>query len=73
MAMIDEIRPLALEGGGPITPKRWGALLEMWSAKARAGEATTVQARLVLELARLNRFLDKHFRSSGQQVVKPKS
>jgi Fe-S-cluster containining protein len=70
--MIAELRPLAVESGGPITPKRWGLLLDAWAAKTRAGKATPKQARLVLELARLNRFLDTHFRHKDQQVVKAK-
>ena len=71
-AMIDEVRPLIDEAGGPITPKKWGALLETWRANALAGRATEMEAVVVLQLARLNRFLDTHFRSKDQQVVKNK-
>jgi Fe-S-cluster containining protein len=68
--MLDQLYPLVVTSGGPITPKRWGSLLDAWRSKAAAGTATSAEAQVVLELARLNRFLDVHFRSSDQQVVK---
>lgn len=67
--MMEEVRPLVVESGGPITPKWWRNLYHDWSAKARAGGATPVQARLVLELARLNFFLDTHFRRENQRIL----
>jgi len=70
--MIEEARPTIREAGGPLTPKKWGALLNAWRANALAGRATEEQALSVLELAKLNRFLDTHFRSKDQQVVKNK-
>jgi uncharacterized protein len=70
--MIEEVRPLVRDAGGPITPKRWGALLDAWRANALAGRATEMEAMAVLQLAKLNRFLDTHFRSKDQQVVKNK-
>lgn len=71
-AMIARIVPLMDAEGGPITPKRWGVLLDQWQAQAQAGLATAGQAKLVLELAILNRFLDTHFRDGKQQVLRPK-
>jgi hypothetical protein len=70
--MIEEVRPLVGDAGGPITPKKWGALLDSWRANALAGLATEAEAVAVLQLAKLNRFLDTHFRSKDQQVVKNK-
>jgi uncharacterized protein len=70
--MIDEVRPMVREAGGPITPKKWGALLDAWRANALGGRATELEALAVLQLAKLNRFLDTHFRSKDQQVVKNK-
>ena len=70
--MIEKVRPLVRDAGGPITPKRWGALLDAWRANALAGRATEMEAMAVLQLAKLNRFLDTHFRSKDQQVVKNK-
>ena len=70
--MIEEVRPLVGEAGGPLTPKKWGALLDSWRANALAGRATEIEALAVLQLAKLNRFLDIHFRSKDQQVVKNK-
>lgn len=70
--MIEKVRPMIREAGGPLTPKKWGALLEAWRANALAGRATESEALAVLELAKLNRFLDTHFRSKDQQVVKNK-
>lgn len=71
--MLDEVRPLVGKAGGPITPKKWGALLDRWRANALAGQATEAEALAVLQLAKLNRFLDTHFRSEDQQVVKNKT
>jgi len=70
--MIEEVGPLVGDAGGPITPKKWGALLDSWRANALAGLATEAEAVAVLQLAKLNRFLDTHFRSKDQQVVKNK-
>lgn len=71
-AMIDEVRPMIDKAGGPITPKRWGALLENWRASALSGRATEMEALAVLQLAKLNRFLDTHFRSKDQHVLRNK-
>ena len=70
--MVNEIEPMMSQSKGPITPKRWGYLLEEWRADAKAGKARPMGAQLVLHLARLNRFLDKHFRNMDQQVVLPR-
>lgn len=71
-AMIDEVRPMVDKAGGPITPRRWGALLDSWRASALSGRATEMEALAVLQLAKLNRFLDTHFRSKDQQVLRKK-
>jgi len=71
-AIIDEVRPLVDRAGGALTPKKWGALLDSWRANALAGRATEMEALAVLQLAKLNRFLDTHFRSQDQQVVRNK-
>ena len=70
--MVDELQPLMPKSEGPITPRRWGNLLEGWRADARAGTARAAGAQLVLNLAKLNGFLDRHFRNTDQQVLLPR-
>jgi hypothetical protein len=70
--MIGEVQPMMSPTDGPITPKHWGRLLEQWRFNARAGAVPLISAEVVLHLAKLNRFLDAHFRNKEQQVVLPR-
>jgi Fe-S-cluster containining protein len=71
--MVEHIRPSLKGQGRDLLPKNWTELFNEWRSRPAEGRSTPSETQLVLELTRLNRFLDRHFRSRSQhQVVRQK-
>ena len=70
--MVSRIWPRLQDLAGGSAGKQWSGLMRAWKAKPRAERAQGSGAQLVLELAVLNRFLDRHFRSKKQAFLKDK-
>ena len=64
-AMIHEVRLLHGEDR-PLLPQSWRERLRAWGSDKSAGRADPA---LLLQMTRLNVFLDRHFRSKAQPVV----
>ncbi len=64
-AMVDEVRLLHGDDR-PLLPQSWRERLRAWGSGKSAGRADPA---LLLQMTRLNVFLDRHFRSKAQRVV----
>ena len=68
--MIDSLQPvIEMEFDALPVGRAWSTAFERWQAASRSGDEERLDAKLVLELAVLNRFLDRYFRPEGWQRV----
>jgi hypothetical protein len=68
--MIDSLQPaIEREFEGLPLGSAWSTAFERWQAASRSGDEERLDVKLVLELAVLNRFLDRYFRPEGWQRV----